>query len=97
MKTLLNSCSTSSYYNLKGYVLNLNITLLNLTVQEGQPPSEVISPQLVVGGRLDKYASNGDTNVIINDRLITKKELWVLKVVVLNNILFYCCLHIYFL
>ncbi|XP_014521427.1 extra-large guanine nucleotide-binding protein 1 isoform X1 [Vigna radiata var. radiata] len=47
--------------------------------KEGQPPSEVISPQLVVGGRLDKYASNGDTNVIINDRLITKKELWVLQ------------------
>ncbi|XP_047149097.1 extra-large guanine nucleotide-binding protein 1-like isoform X1 [Vigna umbellata] len=47
--------------------------------KEGQPPSEVISPQLLVGGRLDKYASNGDTNVIINDRMITKKELWVLQ------------------
>jgi len=59
-----------------------------LTLQVSQPPSEVISPQLDVGGRLDKHASNGDTNVIINDRLITKKELLVLKVVVLNHIIF---------
>ncbi|CAJ1932829.1 unnamed protein product [Sphenostylis stenocarpa] len=47
--------------------------------KEGQPPSEIISPQLDVGGRLDKRASNGNTNVVINDRQITKKELCILK------------------
>ncbi|TKY69155.1 Extra-large guanine nucleotide-binding protein 1 [Spatholobus suberectus] len=47
--------------------------------KEGQPPCEIISPQLDVGGRLQKNASNGNTNVIINDREITKKERFILK------------------
>ncbi|KAK7308550.1 hypothetical protein VNO77_42164 [Canavalia gladiata] len=47
--------------------------------KEGQPPSEIISPQLDVGGRLQKNASNGNTKVTINDRVVTKKELLVLK------------------
>ncbi|RDX98972.1 Extra-large guanine nucleotide-binding protein 1, partial [Mucuna pruriens] len=47
--------------------------------KEGQPPSEIISPQLEVGGRLPRNASNGNTNLTINDREITKKELLILK------------------
>ncbi|XP_004498181.1 extra-large guanine nucleotide-binding protein 1-like isoform X2 [Cicer arietinum] len=45
----------------------------------GQPPCQIISPRLDVGGRLDRNASNGNTNVTINDREITKKELLILK------------------
>ncbi|XP_061375803.1 extra-large guanine nucleotide-binding protein 1-like [Gastrolobium bilobum] len=47
--------------------------------KEGQPPCEIITPQLDVGGRLKENASNGNTKVTINGRDITKKELWILK------------------
>ncbi|KAG5010176.1 hypothetical protein JHK82_018798 [Glycine max] len=47
--------------------------------KDGQPPSQIISPQLDVGGRLHKNASNGNTNVIINDREITQKERLILQ------------------
>ncbi|KAJ1440324.1 P-loop containing nucleoside triphosphate hydrolase [Sesbania bispinosa] len=47
--------------------------------KEGQPPCQIISPRLDVGGRLQKNASNGNTNVTINDREITKRELLILK------------------
>ncbi|KAL2347867.1 hypothetical protein Fmac_001867 [Flemingia macrophylla] len=47
--------------------------------KEGQPPSEIISPQLDIGGRLHKNASNGNTKVTINDREVTNKERLILK------------------
>ncbi|XP_020216163.1 extra-large guanine nucleotide-binding protein 1 isoform X2 [Cajanus cajan] len=47
--------------------------------KEGQPPSEIISPQLDVGGRLHRHASNGNTKVTINDREVTNKERFILK------------------
>ncbi|XP_058724102.1 extra-large guanine nucleotide-binding protein 1-like [Vicia villosa] len=47
--------------------------------KKGQPPCEIISPQLDVGGRLEQNASDGNTNVMINDRVITKKEMLILK------------------
>ncbi|TKY67504.1 Extra-large guanine nucleotide-binding protein 1 [Spatholobus suberectus] len=46
---------------------------------EGQRPSQIISPQLEVGGHLQRNASHGETNVTINGREITKEELWLLK------------------
>lgn len=58
-------------------------------MQEGQPPCEVISPHLDVGGRMQKTASNGNTNVTINDREITKKELVILKVLVFDRVNFF--------
>jgi hypothetical protein len=60
-----------------------------LIIQKGQPPCEIISPRLDIGGRLNKNASNGNTNVTINDRVITKKELRMLKVFVLYNAPFF--------
>ncbi|RDX79308.1 Extra-large guanine nucleotide-binding protein 1, partial [Mucuna pruriens] len=47
--------------------------------KEGQRPSQIISPQLEVGGDLQKNASHGKTNVTINGREITKAELRLLK------------------
>ncbi|KAJ0077282.1 hypothetical protein Patl1_36288 [Pistacia atlantica] len=46
----------------------------------GQKPCQIISPQLNVGGQIDRKASNGNTDILINNREITKKELWMLKV-----------------
>ncbi|KAL5790832.1 hypothetical protein ACOSQ2_005720 [Xanthoceras sorbifolium] len=45
----------------------------------GHKPCQIISPQLEVGGHLMQEASNGKTNVFINNREITKKELWMLQ------------------
>ncbi|CAI9104419.1 OLC1v1003087C1 [Oldenlandia corymbosa var. corymbosa] len=49
----------------------------------GHPPSQVISPMMDIGGILDQKASNGKSNVMINGREITKKELWMLRVCIL--------------
>uniref|UniRef100_A0A2N9EQN9 Uncharacterized protein n=1 Tax=Fagus sylvatica TaxID=28930 RepID=A0A2N9EQN9_FAGSY len=47
--------------------------------KEGQKPSQIITSQLNVGGVIKKNASNGNTDVLINNREITKEELWMLK------------------
>lgn len=53
-----------------------------LIVQEGEKPSQIISAELAIGYRISEDASNGDTNVLINNRRITKAELWMLQVIV---------------
>ncbi|KAH6791929.1 hypothetical protein C2S52_002406 [Perilla frutescens var. hirtella] len=47
--------------------------------KEGEKPCQLITPHLGVGDRIRQGASNGDTNVLINGREITKAELWVLR------------------
>ena len=48
--------------------------------QEGQKPCQIISAQLSVGNAIDLKASNGNTNIRINNREITKAELRMLQV-----------------
>ncbi|KAJ0247274.1 Extra-large guanine nucleotide-binding protein 2 [Hirschfeldia incana] len=48
----------------------------------GEKPSHIISPDMSIGGgHIMKEASNGDTEICINSREITKTELMMLKVV----------------
>ncbi|XP_057748395.1 extra-large guanine nucleotide-binding protein 1-like [Arachis stenosperma] len=47
--------------------------------KEGQRPCQIISPDIDVGGSLQKNASRGKTRVTVNGREITKEELWILK------------------
>lgn len=48
--------------------------------KEGQKPCQIITPQLDVGNiKMKRDASNGNTDVLINGREITKAELWMLQ------------------
>lgn len=47
--------------------------------KEGEKPSQIISAEMAIGYRINEDASNGDTNVLINNRRITKPELWMLQ------------------
>ncbi|PSS29347.1 Extra-large guanine nucleotide-binding protein like [Actinidia chinensis var. chinensis] len=47
--------------------------------KEGQKPCQIISAQLSVGNAIDLKASNGNTNIRINNREITKAELRMLQ------------------
>ncbi|GFP85442.1 extra-large guanine nucleotide-binding protein 1 [Phtheirospermum japonicum] len=52
--------------------------------KDGEKPSQIISPQLALGYQIMQGASNGDTNVVINNREITKPELRMLKAAGIN-------------
>ncbi|MBA0642747.1 hypothetical protein Goklo_027090 [Gossypium klotzschianum] len=47
--------------------------------KEGHGPCQIITAQLNVGGRIKAKASNGNAKVLVNDREITRKELWMLQ------------------
>ncbi|CAN1190960.1 Extra-large guanine nucleotide-binding protein 1 [Linum perenne] len=47
--------------------------------KEGQKPSQIVSAHMNVGGPIDANASNGNTQVYINGREITKVELRMLQ------------------
>ncbi|KAK4477069.1 hypothetical protein RD792_016275 [Penstemon davidsonii] len=47
--------------------------------KEGEKPMQIISADLPVGYQILQDASNGNTNVLINNREITKAEIWMLQ------------------
>ncbi|KAG8503857.1 hypothetical protein CXB51_001928 [Gossypium anomalum] len=47
--------------------------------KEGHGPFQTFTAQLNVGGRIKAKASNGNAKVLVNDREITRKELWMLQ------------------
>lgn len=61
--------------------------------QHGEKPSQIISAQLTVGYQIRPDASNGNTDVLINNRQITKSELWMLQVSGAYS-LFQCNVHL---
>ncbi|KAH6813373.1 hypothetical protein C2S51_022391 [Perilla frutescens var. frutescens] len=52
--------------------------------KDGEKPSQIISAEMAIGYRINEDASNGDTNVLINNRRITKAELWMLQAAGIN-------------
>ncbi|KAK1405670.1 extra-large guanine nucleotide-binding protein 1-like [Heracleum sosnowskyi] len=46
---------------------------------EGEKPCQIITPQLAVGDPIMRNASNGNTNILVNNREITKPELWMIQ------------------
>ncbi|KAJ9152907.1 hypothetical protein P3X46_026415 [Hevea brasiliensis] len=49
--------------------------------KEGKKPCQIISPQLSIGGHMHQDASKGNTNILINNREITKTELLMLQMI----------------
>ncbi|XP_057963609.1 extra-large guanine nucleotide-binding protein 1-like isoform X3 [Malania oleifera] len=47
--------------------------------KEGQKPCQIITPNLNVGDSIKRNASNGNTNILINNREITNAEVFMLK------------------
>lgn len=58
----------------------MNNSGIDLITQEGEKPSQIISAEMQVGYAVKKDVSNGNTGVLINNREITKSELWMLQV-----------------
>ncbi|KAL4302001.1 hypothetical protein GQ457_10G022960 [Hibiscus cannabinus] len=52
--------------------------------KEGQGPCQIITAQLNVGGQIKAHASNGNAKVIVNNREITRNELWMLQIAGVN-------------
>ncbi|KAJ8572305.1 hypothetical protein K7X08_008816 [Anisodus acutangulus] len=52
--------------------------------KEGHKLCQIISPQLAVGDTVKKDASNGNTNILINNREIMQVELYMLKLAGIN-------------
>nr|XP_043629307.1 extra-large guanine nucleotide-binding protein 1-like [Erigeron canadensis] len=59
--------------------------LSGLWGKEGHKPCQIITPGLSIGGAIMENASNGNTKVKINNRVITKSELFMLKVARINH------------
>ncbi|KAI3446051.1 hypothetical protein Pfo_002716 [Paulownia fortunei] len=47
--------------------------------KDGEKPCQIISALLAVGYQIRQDASNGNTNVLINNREITTEEVWMLR------------------
>ncbi|XVF00629.1 hypothetical protein REPUB_Repub04eG0017300 [Reevesia pubescens] len=47
--------------------------------REGHGPCQIITAQLNIGGHIKANASNGKAKILVNNREITKNELWMLK------------------
>ncbi|WOH04672.1 hypothetical protein DCAR_0624083 [Daucus carota subsp. sativus] len=52
--------------------------------KEGKKPCQIISAQLSVGDQIMRNASNGNTNILVNNREITRSELWMLEFAGIN-------------
>ncbi|KAL8264576.1 hypothetical protein R6Q59_022706 [Mikania micrantha] len=53
--------------------------------KEGHKPCQIITPNLSIGGAIMENASNGNTNVKFNNRVITKSELYMLRLARINH------------
>ncbi|KAK1358756.1 hypothetical protein POM88_043230 [Heracleum sosnowskyi] len=52
--------------------------------REGKKPCQIISAQLSVGDQIRRNASNGNIDILVNNREITKSELWMLELAGIN-------------
>ncbi|KAD4179161.1 hypothetical protein E3N88_27752 [Mikania micrantha] len=53
--------------------------------KDGHKPCQIITPRLSIGGAITENASKGNTNVKFNNRVITKSELYMLKLARINH------------